>query len=577
MAEEKKKSSIFSEIKVATWIKVFAVFIIVVVIVASKYIYEYKTDQFRDRLFKKIVDNNLKQIETIEKEKLNSSLVVATTLAKKNLVKKALLKYEYYSIISSKTQSAIERAIFNDKQNHSSLSSLLSGVQNLKEYGEIGAYLINNEGIVIKRSWSSKIGEDLVKENSKFEYYLKYPKTLSSIDFNKFGLGLSNKIPIYDDGKFLGYFATMLNLDALCSSFYDNGDGIVVLLDKEYSRKLYPKLSYTKKFIDDYYVANTNADSFYIRYIKEFGVDDFYHYDFKKGYFEDKKTSSLIFKYDFYNAYGDLIAKAFIFKDTTDIDFGELASLQRVHIVATILVILTIMFFTIYLIEQLDYKELEARVNELLFENKELSRIAEEEEFTEKKMLNLFDSQPNIMVIHNGKEVIQGNRRFMGFFNRFGSFEGFKEKHKCISELFEKFDDFVDEDYIYTQKIEGVYWIDYMLQNPRRPYKTVMSINGSPHYFYIKFNEMTYAKYGGERLIFLAFVDFTADFKKYKNCLSQIANQNKTTDTKEQESKTQAIKKPITRTITKKIVPKKVSTPTTTASSPTTKSDIKKQ
>jgi len=559
MAEEKKKSSNFLNIKITTWIKIVSVIVIVVVISISKYIYEYKTDQFKDRLFRKIIDNDLKQLNIIEKEKLNSSLVVATTLAKESLVKKALLKYEYYSIISLKSQSSIEKAIFNDKENNSNLNSLLTGVHNLEEYGKLEAYLINNEGIVIKRSWSSKIGEDLVKENSKFEYYLKYPKKLSSIDFNKFGVGLSNKIPIYDEGRFLGYFAIMLNLDALCSSFYDKGDGIVVLLDKKYSRKLYPKLSYTKKFIDDYYVANTNADRFYIRYIKEFGVDDFYHYDFQKGYFEDKKTSSLIFKHDFYNAYGDLIAKAFIFKDITDIDLDELVPLQRAHIGATVFVIVMIILFVVYLIERLSYKELETKVNKLLVENKELSAIAEEKEFTEKKMLNLFDSQPNIMVIHNGKEIIQGNKRFMGFFNRFGSFEGFKEKHKCISELFEKFD---EEDYIYTQKIEGIYWVDYILQNPRRPYKTVMSIDGVPHHFYIKFNEMTYAKHGGERLIFLAFVDFTVDFKKYRKYYSSQA--------KETKPKTQVVKK----TIVKKIVPKRVSTPAT-KTPPAIKSDIK--
>jgi hypothetical protein len=235
------------------------------------------------------------------------------------------------------------------------------------------------------------------------------------------------------------------------------------------------------------------------------------------------------------------VAKAFVFKDKKEIDFRNLSILQNIHIIVTVILLILILAIMAYFHATSRVKEYEVENNGLQVENKELSKVAQEKEFTEKKMLNLFDAQPNIMVMHNGKEVTSGNKRFLGFFNRFGSFEGFRSKHRCISELFEKFE---AKDYIYTQYIEGMYWIDYMLTYPKRPYKTVMSINGDPHHFYIKFNEMKYAKYSDERLIFVAFVDFTADLKNYEDCYKF----QKFT----KEAKKQDVKKDVKVTINKK-------------------------
>ena len=101
-------------------------------------------------------------------------------------------------------------------------------------------------------------------------------------------------------------------------------------------------MSYSKKFINDYYVANKNAQNYYIKYIKEQNVDEFYKKAFNEGFFIDKKISLLIFKYDITDKDNNVIAKAFIFKDLDSINYKNLKTVQKLHIIITVIIALGI-------------------------------------------------------------------------------------------------------------------------------------------------------------------------------------------------------------------------------------------
>ena len=85
------------------------------------------------------------------------------------------------------------------------------------------------------------------------------------------------------------------------------------------------------------------------------------------------------------------------------------------------------------------------------------------------------------------------------------------------SELFEPYD---APNYISTPYIDGLFWIDYILKNPKRMYKIVMSYKDKriqvPHHFIIKLNEMEYARKVNDRLVIIALVDMTQDLQNYK-------------------------------------------------------------
>jgi len=119
----------------------------------------------------------------------------------------------------------------------------------------------------------------------------------------------------------------------------------------------------------------------------------------------------------------------------------------------------------------------------------------------------------------------------MFFFKSIKSTKSIKKTHKCVSEFFEEYD---APNYIWKQHIDGIYWVDYILQNPRRLYKMVMSIENrqgvqEQHHFIIKLNEIKYAGIVSERLVIIALVDMTQDMKNYKSLeeLSKIKEETK--------------------------------------------------
>ena len=104
-----------------------------------------------------------------------------------------------------------------------------------------------------------------------------------------------------------------------------------------------------------------------------------------------------------------------------------------------------------YIRKPFNTKELNVRVNNHLETYKLIKRL----ELSYKNLEKLLDSQANIVILTNGKELKFANRKFFEFLN-FENLEKFKEKHKCICEFFIE-----DENFFHLKKIEeGANWLD---------------------------------------------------------------------------------------------------------------------
>ncbi len=468
-------------------------FLILIIGFISKDIYFLKTQEYKNKIYKKVDQDILEKFDVMLNEKLNTSLLVSSSLSKNVMIKKSL------------------------KQNNPDLldmDKLLEEMRTKKEYVDIQAEVIDANGKSFKRSWTNLKGDDLVKDDPQMEHLIKYPRVYTTIQTSKYGVTFTNKIPIFDENNiFLGYFGVNVHFDALADIFSQRGYKIVILLNKRDSHIIQQELSYSKNFINDCYVVNSNADDYLLRVIKQNDANEFCDDD-NNNYIVHEKSDHLISKYNIKNLDNSIIAKAIIFRTLDEIDYQDLNFMQKAHIIVTIISIFLIFFFIKYLYMANVFKDLKLENEELVIINEDLKEKTDQLDFNDKKLDNLFNMQPNLMFMHNGKEITKANNRFMGFFNRFGTFDGFKKKHKCVCELFEKYE---APNYIWDQYIDGEFWIDYLLQNPRKLYKVVMSINGDPHHFIVKFNEMDYSKHVTERIIIVALVDMTQDLVNYKS------------------------------------------------------------
>lgn len=475
----------------------FFAIIVTLIIYLSNNVFEKITKDYKISVYEEVNEKILNNFQILLDEKIKNSFLLANTMSKNDLIRKYLL---------SKNKKDIN------------LKYILEDLHTQKEYVDIEIEIISKNGISLQRSWTNTIGDNVFKSNVHLNQLLIEPRSITTMEATKYGLFISNKIPIYNQANLIGFFGMNMHLDDISENFENKGFKAVVLLNKEDSFKIVQEVSYSQSFIDDIYVVNKNADSYIMKLIKQAEVEKYFLSSWKKRYKLEESGGYLISKLDLKTYDGYTIANIFIFKNIDEIEMKNIDSIQEAHLSTTSLIILFIAFVLNFIYALSKTRLLDRENRSLIIANDELIIKTNEMDFNDKKLENLFNMQPNLMIMHNGKEITQANQRFLGFFNRYQSFDGFRLQHKCVSELFKKFD---APNYIYQENMEGLFWIDYILANPKRLYKVVIPYKDEKieedHHFIIKLNEMDYAGKVDERLIIIALVDVTQDLENYKD------------------------------------------------------------
>ena len=354
----------------------------------------------------------------------------------------------------------------------------------------------------------SSISDSILKSSSKHFNYIKNHIFYSlDYDITPYGVTISNIIPLFDK-QFLGTLQLNIQFDELLKPLKSYNIEPIVLLNNRYSNKINLDYSYSHKFINNRYIINQNANEYYIRLLDQANI-----LSKNINLYYEKESNIIIVKKELYSNFLDHFADIYLFKSIEDLNYEQLNKDITLINYLLIMVGITILLI-LYMIYSSKKNSYFSQENQRLSqENKKLQVLADKLDYNEKKLSNLFNLQPNIMFISNGVEIVQVNKRFMGFFRHYGTFQNFKEQHKDIAELFEPYD---EPHYISTQIIEGIHWLEYILQNPKQIYKTVISLDDNPHHFIIKVNEMEYVRNFQERYIVVAFVDVTQDIRLRK-------------------------------------------------------------
>ena len=123
----------------------------------------------------------------------------------------------------------------------------------------------------------------------------------------------------------------------------------------------------------------------------------------------------------------------------------------------------------------------------------------------------ILDSQENILLLTDGSELKKTNRAMLNFLG-FESIDAFLNNHECICDFFMK------EDGYLQKKMNGVLWIDALL-NDKENTPNVAKIegaNGKNHLFRVNINE----KRADENLYSITLTDIT-EIEKYKSELQE--------------------------------------------------------
>ena len=203
--------------------------------------------QKNNEVFQKMQD----ELKTLIDEKKETILIIAMAISNNSQVKQTLS--------SQKVDIALD-SLSTDFRKNTSLKN-------------IWFQIVSAEGISLYRSWTKKSGDNLTNVRLDVKEMIQEPKILSTISVGKFDLSFKSMVPLYEGGKFIGLVEVIAKFNSIAAKMNSRNYDTVFLVDKKYKKQL--TTPFTKKFIDDYYVANFNVKSDLLKFVKKKGVEHF--------------------------------------------------------------------------------------------------------------------------------------------------------------------------------------------------------------------------------------------------------------------------------------------------------------
>jgi len=244
------------------------------------------------------------KIETLIQAKKEAILYVSMALADNSLLQKALQESDY--------------TLLNLKQ-------FAARFQTASPLHNIWFQVIDTEGKSFYRSWTDKRGDDMLPARMDIARMLKRPRIMTTVSTGKYDMTFKAMVPIYDRDKFLGIFESISNFDSIANKIQQEHWQTAILVDRKYRGQLiYPA---TKTFIEDYYVANAEADTAILQDIKAKGVDFFIRS--KKRYHVDLQKNRLIVRYILNDVRGDPMGYILLSKPLSMIDMSATRHIQK--------------------------------------------------------------------------------------------------------------------------------------------------------------------------------------------------------------------------------------------------------
>ena len=317
-------------------------------------------------------------------------------------------------------------------------------------YKDIWFQLIDHNGRSLYRSWTSFKGENLIIRNDVKEM-LNKPEVMSGISVGIFTFSFKAMVPIYDKNRFLGIFEVITHFNSIDRQFHKKDIHSIILVDKRFKSRL--KYHYTNKFIDDYNVANFDADQQWINYIHRHGVENYINIE---NYRLENGHMVLSVPIKDYN--NKTIGYYILIKPIANIEDASLSFFVFKFITIIIAFITATMIVIIFL----------------------LWRRSNQRKHYYKQII---DASSNIiLVLNRDNNIIDVNKKFFDYFSDYRSLEEFKANHRCISDFF------VKENGLLHKFMDGKHWLKFLLEHPVKEYKAKVIYKSKEWYFKVYIN-----------------------------------------------------------------------------------------
>ena len=365
-----------------------------------------------------------------------------------------------------------------------SFSPLLKQLNTHTNFKDVWVQVIDTRGVSLWRSWSDKRNDSLLKVRPELVDILVSPHVDNSLSVGKFTLSFKSSAPVVDTENQLKGVVEIVSPFSRLAKRLQEAYGIdsVILADKEYRNRLTKAV--TGIFIEDFYVVNADASPINKGFLSELGADRFTK--FKDYIVQD---SNVIGRHVINDAQGERLGYWFTFDKLNNIDFSEVDRVLMQYLYGLgLFMALLLVLLVIY--NQKQKSDRRQRYNR-----------------------QIIDSASEIIFVATREKIVDVNQHFFDFYSECRNLKDFVKKYSNISNTFEKEDGCLQAD------MNGVFWLDYVLQNEVMMHKVKINKAGQPYYFSVQARMM---KGMHESLINVLLQDITEQ-ELYKNQLEHIS------------------------------------------------------
>lgn len=363
--------------------------------------------------------------------------------------------------------------------------SLIDQLNLHTQHGELWIQLIDAEGVSRYRSWTKKTGDSLRSVRFDVKQMLRTPEIKQGMSVGKFNLTFKSMVPLLDNNhKLLGIVEVISHLTPLVKSL-ENSTGVpsVLLVDKRFQTQL--TKANQSFFLNDFYIANTNADEKHIHLLRHLGEQRFTDLQPIRLF-----ENTIINQYLINDSLGRLMGYWFTFESQDSMQLGEVQVLKKQYLYASLVVLtLMLLLLAVFVLKQ------KADKGRAYYRN-------------------ILDSASEIILVSNRLRIIDANRRFFEFYSEFENIDEFLSAYDCVCDTF-----IPDEGYLQRQ-MDDVFWLDYVFANPQKKHLAKVMKNGKVHYFEVK---AAIAEKAQARTLYSIIMHDITEQELYKHQLEQLA------------------------------------------------------
>ena len=367
-----------------------------------------------------------KNLAAMIEEKKKSTTAIAITLASNDLLPELI---EHKKLLRLK------------------LNTLISNFKKYTNYKNIWIHILDKNLHSIYRSWTDIKDDRFCSKREDLRYVLKNKKIISLVGMDIFSVNIKAIVPLYNKKReLLGVVEVISHFNSISNGLKKLDIDSVVLVDKEHSKEI--KYPFTANFLENCYVANFDAPSKLLEYLKKRKVENYCKE------IEKIEDDYLIASYPLKAYNGDIVAYYIMFKNIATISkTGLNYFVFRWSVFAIILLM-----------------ALAGVINIILY-----FHIRKQKAYYKK----ILDTASNIVLVNDKKNIIDANKTFFKYFKKYKTIEEFRDENICICKFFV-------EDGEYLKKGKSDYsWLEYVIKNQDKVHKVKMNIESTIYYFMV--------------------------------------------------------------------------------------------